>query len=424
MSLTKLKKLALKGSAIAIATAALAACNIQIGPDGITITQGDGTGSGSDPVSTECGAVTNGVNWGALLEKNCANLSDYNLFADPTDPTKNPNAGGIPYDLTTQLFTDYASKYRFVFIPEGEQVQYSEHEAFEFPLGSVIVKTFAMPSDTAFRGENELVIETRLLIMREDGWVARPYYWGTPDDATLLITGKNIEGMTTTHNGESMEFTYGIPKATSCTSCHSVVPLIQDSDDMRQPIFKAIGPKARYLNKDYDYDGVIANQLQYWEQQGVLAGLPADFAQVSEAATFSDTSDLSQINGEELNHAAKSYLDINCAHCHRSDLTLPEPNYAGPAGSSGLKVEYNRSYAEDPAKFGVCKTAVAGGHEDYPHDVIPQNADESYLLFRMSTTDPRHKMPELGRSTVHQEGVALIRKWINNLPAAACSPQQ
>ena len=85
-------------------------------------------------------------------------------------------------------------------------------------------------------------------------------------------------------------------------------------------------------------------------------------------------------------------------------------------------MEYNREYADNPAKFGTCKVAVAGGHGDYPYDVIPQNADESYLLFRMNTNDSRHRMPELGRATVHDEGVALIEAWINSLPAASCTP--
>lgn len=422
MNISKLKRLGVKAWLLAFAVTSLTACKITFSEDGIIIDP-NGDSSSTPAETAECGGTTSGVNWGALLEHDCPNLSDYNLFADPTDPTSGPNSGGLPYDLSTQLFTDYASKYRFVFVPEGTQVQYSEHESFVFPVGSVLVKTFAMPADTAFRGQNELIIETRLLIKREEGWVARPYYWETPNDATFLITGKTIEGMATTHNGVEMTFDYGIPKATSCTSCHSVVPLLQGPDDTRTAIFKAIGPKARFLNKDYDYDGIVANQLQHWEQQGILAGLPADFGSIEQAAIFEDNTDLSSLDGDELDHAARSYLDINCAHCHRSELTLPEPNYAGPAGSSGLTVEYNRDYAENPASFGVCKTAVAGGKTEYPYDVVPQDADSSYLYFRMSTLDPRHKMPELGRNTVHEEGVALIYNWINNLPAESCSPQ-
>jgi len=416
MNFSTLRKLTRQGSAIVLGVSLLSACDVTF-KDGDTSGSGGGTSTPAD-----CSTQTDGVNWDALLTENCTKLSDYNLFADPSDPTSNPNSGGMPYDLSTALFTDYASKYRFVYIPEGQKAKYSKHEALEFPVGSVLVKTFAMPEDTSFREGDELVIETRLLIHREGGWVARPYYWDSASDASLAITGKSLENMTTIHNGEELNFTYSVPKATSCTSCHSVVPLLQGPDDTRQAIFKPIGPKSRFLNKDYDYDGSIENQLVYWQQQGKLKGLPSNFNKVPQAPAFNDLTDVNQLTGETLHDNAKAYLDINCAHCHRSELTLPEDLYAGPAGGSGLQLEYNRDYEENPGKFGVCKIPVAGGHEDYAADVVPQDADASYLLFRMSTTDERHRMPELGRSTVHTEGVALIRKWIDHLSAESCSP--
>ena len=104
----------------------------------------DGAGAPSSSQG-DCDAKTSRVNWNALMDTNCQNLSDYNLFSDQTDPTANPNTGGVPYDLSVALFTDYASKYRFVFIPEGSKAQYSEAEVMDFPLGTVLVKTFAMP---------------------------------------------------------------------------------------------------------------------------------------------------------------------------------------------------------------------------------------------------------------------------------------
>ena len=418
MKLFKIKDFALKGVVMLTAITLLSACKVVFDEDEVKVKPGKGSNNG--PAS--CSAQTDGVNWGALLSENCTNLSDYNLFVDNTDPTTNPNSVGMPYDLSTALFTDYATKYRFVFIPEGQKAIYNEHEVFEFPIGTVLVKTFAMPEITADRSGNELLIETRLLIHREEGWVARPYYWESPAEATLAITGKSIENMTTNHNGEDLTFTYNVPKASSCTSCHAVVPLLQGPDDTRKAIFKPTGPKARFLNKDYDYSGLIMNQLSYWALQDKLEGFPADLELVSQAPEFNDATDLSQLDGAELHDNAKAYLDINCAHCHRSELTLPEPLYTGSAGGSGLQVEYNRVYEDNPGKFGTCKVPVAGGHSAYSADVVPQAPDDSYLLFRMSTNDERHRMPELGRSTVHAEGVALIRKWIEQLDAASCSP--
>ncbi|SFM14043.1 SO2930 family diheme c-type cytochrome [Marinobacter zhejiangensis] len=370
-----------------------------------------------------CDAATSGVNWDALMTETCPNLSDYNLFVDASDPTSGPTQGGVPYDLSTALFTDYTSKYRFVFVPEGETVGYNPSEALDFPVGTVITKTFALPENTAMRDGAELVIETRLLIHRTDGWTALPYYWSSESDATLAIAGQRLTGLTTINNqGQQITFDYSVPKAADCTSCHSIVPDLAGPEDDREQIFLPIGPKARYLNKDFTYsDGTVYNQLQYWAEGQLLSGLPTDFQSVERAPVFNDETHIASLSDSELNDKARAYLDINCAHCHRADLTLPA-DYAGPAGSSGVQLEYNRNYADSPGKFGVCKDPVAGGHEDYPYDVIPGNADESYLLFRMSTTDSRHKMPELGRSTVHQEGVQLIRSWIDQLPRASCSP--
>jgi len=352
----------------------------------------------------------------------CPKLSDYNLFTDASDPTAGPTRGGVSYDLSTALFSDYTSKYRYVFVPEGKTVGYNPSEALDFPVGTVITKTFALPENTAMPDGEELVIETRLLIHRADGWSALPYYWSSESDATLAIAGKRLTDLTTINNqGQALTFDYAVPKAADCTSCHAIVPDLAGPDDQREQILLPIGPKARYLNKDFTYaDGTVYNQLQYWAEGELLTGLPSDFNSVEQAPVFNDQTHIPSLSDAELNDKARAYLDINCAHCHRADLTLPA-DYAGAAGSSGVQLEYNRNYADSPGKFGVCKDPVAGGKDGYPYDVIPGNADESYLLFRIETTDSRHKMPELGRSTVHQEGAQLIRSWIDQLPTASCS---
>jgi uncharacterized repeat protein (TIGR03806 family) len=390
----------------------------------------DANGGGGPSGVDVCSQVVEGVNWEALLLENCPKLSDYNLFSDPADPTSGPNGNGVFYDMSTPLFTDYATKYRFVFVPEGEAAVYSEHEVLELPVGSVLTKTFSLPENTANRGVNETNIETRLLIHRADGWTALPYYWDSEQDASYIVTGKTIADVTITHKGEPLTFDYGIPQKNQCTNCHAVVPVLDRNDptDKRKSIFKPIGPKARYLNYDLDYGDGVENQLTHWENAGILTGVPADKSSIDTVGIFKDETNIDGLSSVELDNLARGYLDINCAHCHRDEnLTIPEANYAGAAGDSGLTVEFNRDFDIDPAKFGVCKTAVAGGYpaeesgfNQYPRDIIPQHADRSYLLFRMNTNDGRHKMPELGRASIHTEGVELIQAWINSLAANDC----
>jgi uncharacterized repeat protein (TIGR03806 family) len=446
MTLTNLFKLTRMGVLLA-AAGMMAACS-DSGSSGSSGNSSDGGATTSGMINSgasaasgnegNCDANTAGVNWDALMTENCPNLSDYNLFQDATDPTTNPNAGGVIFDLTTPLFTDYATKYRFVFVPEGEKIEYNENEVLNFPVGSVIVKTFTMPVDTSAREGAEVVIETRLLIHRENGWVARPYYWNPGSgatDASLSISSKTVS-VTTTHNGNPMTFDYIVPSQASCLSCHAV-----QSAGLPK-ITLPIGPKARFLNRDYDYnsgsaliqtEAETANQLTYWAEHGILSGLP-NVATVPVTPTYRDGDEagLANMSEAEVQDAAEAYLDINCAHCHRAGLTIAEielgdgsnvaDSYRGAAGSTGVHLEYNRNFEDDQAKFGVCKTPVAGGHNDYPQDVVPSRADLSYLRFRVETTDSRHKMPELGRVTTHGEGVSLISAWINQMDPAACTP--
>lgn len=248
--------------------------------------------SAGAPTGSEgsCSATTDGVNWDALMTEVCPKLSDYNLFADASDPTSGPTRGGVPYDLSTALFSDYTTKYRFVFVPEGQQVGYNASEVLEFPVGTVIAKTFALPENTAMRDGAELVIETRLLIHRTDGWIALPYYWSSESDATLAIAGKRLTDLSTVNNqGQALTFDYAVPKAADCTSCHSIVPDLAGPDDQREQIFLPIGPKARYLNTNFSYpDGTVYNQLQYWAEGELLTGLPGDFNTVEKAPVFDD----------------------------------------------------------------------------------------------------------------------------------------
>ena len=406
-------------SSVIVVSSLLSACGSESGgnDDSWGIEYQNVTVVGSNP--EVCTSTSNDVNWDALLEANCKNLSDYNLFIDPTDPTSDPQTPGLPYKLNTQLFTDYASKYRFVFVPPNTSATYSEHEVMDFPVGSVLVKTFTVPKDTADRIGTEHVMETRLLIHRVNGWDAVPYYWSSEDNAQYLSYGASIPA-SITHKDEILAFNYGIPTKNECTNCHTISPIRQDSSDTRTSIFKPIGPKARFLNWDYDYgSGEIKNQLSKWVEVGILTGAPTDKSIIDTAAQHGDDIDVKSLTSAELNLAARSYLDINCAHCHRSNLTLAEADYSGPAGDSGLRMEFNRDFDADPRSFGVCKKAVASGTDGYPLDVIPGRADVSFLPYRMSIIGG-NMMPELGRDTVHSEGVELIKAWIDNMTENTC----
>jgi len=158
-----------------------------------------------------------------------------------------------------------------------------------------------------------------------------------------------------------------------------------------------IGPKARFINRDNVYDGKNVNQLAHMEALGVLAGVPTDLAAIETVKDWQDTA-------EPLEGRAESYLDTNCAHCH---------NPGGFASNSGLFLEYWRTV---DTGYGICKTPVAAGagSGDLQYDIVPGDADKSIMTYRMNSNEADVRMPEIGRTIVHDEGVALIRQWINS----------
>jgi hypothetical protein len=81
------------------------------------------------------------------------------------------------------------------------------------------------------------------------------------------------------------------------------------------------------------------------------------------------------------------------------------------ASNSGLFL--NLEEARPPA-LGVGKRPVAAGKGagDLEMDLVPGHPDASIIAFRMASTEPGVMMPELGRSLVHEEGLALVRDYI------------
>ena len=101
-----------------------------------------------------------------------------------------------------------------------------------------------------------------------------------------------------------------------------------------------IGPKARSLNRDYAYDSGVANQLDYWTQQGILVGAPEDTDSIVTIPLWGDLT-------ASVDDRARGYLDVNCMHCHSP---------GGAADTSGLFLEYSRPFGE---AVGECKVACS-----------------------------------------------------------------
>lgn len=334
-------------------------------------------------------------------------LSDWGLvYAD--DRRLQVNSAALPYELNTPLFSDYALKLRTVWMPAGTSAQYLPGGDIDFPVGTILSKTFhyARAADNAAAARvvmadrpgdpggslplgDYLLIETRLLVRARDGWYALPYVWSAAQDEALLAVAGDLLPLELVADGEATNLSYIVPDANQCANCHT--------PDHTAKALQPLGPQAWQLNRDYDYSDGRANQLARWDAAGMLTGVPDA---VPTGASWTKP------GAAPLEERARAYLDANCAHCH---------NARGAADTSALHLDLEAPMGRH---FGICKTpvAVGRGSGDRPYDIYPGRPDESILVYRMEHSDPAIAMPELGRGIVHAEGVALIRDWIAALP--------
>jgi uncharacterized repeat protein (TIGR03806 family) len=314
------------------------------------------------------------------------NLSEWGLFEGKMSQLI-PKKEMIPYTLNTPLYSDYAEKSRFIRLAKGATIDYKAQGVLDFPVGTLIAKNFYYSADQRNLGKDIHVIETRLLIHESEGWKAMTYVWNEDQlDAVLEIAGDHKQIKFINSEGEAQQVRYVIPNQNQCKGCHN-------SHDKIAPI----GPSIAQLNGDYIYDGGKKNQIEYLKSHGYLKAVPN--SKLPKMAVWNDPST------GDVNARARAYLEINCAHCHRSE---------GPAQTSGL---YLTSYETNPTALGINKTPVAAGNGSGGNyfDIVPGDAKASILLYRMKTKEPGERMPELGRSLVHDEGVNLIQQWINEM---------
>lgn len=337
---------------------------------------------------------------GALPSKPPERLSAWQIF-DLEGELIEPHQGSVAYTLNTPLYSDYARKLRTIRLPSGTAIAVGEDGRLEFPAGTVISKTFyydrgegeglAVVQNTALEPRLDRrhvrLIETRLLVRRASGWQALPYVWNAEQTEAYYAPTGRIEVL---RADSGMTFPYLVPDRNQCGSCHVT--------DTTRGAIEPIGPTLANLDGP-GADG--GNQLAMLEARGWL---PDDLPDIDPIADW-------QSIDAPLEARARAYLAVNCGHCH---------NPRGAADTSGLFLDAN---TRDPLALGICKPPIAAGQGTGGRRfaIVPGDADESILIYRMTSTDPGAMMPELGRSLVHREGVRLVSEWIDSLPGHCVS---
>jgi uncharacterized repeat protein (TIGR03806 family) len=302
---------------------------------------------------------------------------------EKSDPTK-PAAGLIPYGVNSALWSDDADKGRWVAIPAGKTIVVKDDGHWDLPVGTVAVKEFRV---------KDKLVETRLLVHHSepDDWVGYSYAW-RPDgkDADLVdedskrVCVENLQPNCPDENPDGQMWVY--PSRMQCLGCHGENP------------GRSLGLETAQLNRLFLYpNGKYANQIATFAKVGLLATSNIDPKSLPAYANPADP------KSGTLSERARSYLQSNCAHCHRPGATM----------ESTLDFRYTTPLRE----MNACDVkANKNNFGDSNAKLLAPGDGESSIVFRRTNTNsPFLRMPQIGRSIIDPVGSRLVGEWITSL---------
>lgn len=309
-------------------------------------------------------------------------LSDYHFFEGDLKDME-PAEGVLPYELITPLFTDYAKKKRFIWMANGTKASYhDDYQVLNFEDGTVLIKNFYY--DEVLPDIERRIIETRLLYKVSGAWHFAEYVWNEEQTEAHLDMGGSYLQIEWLHEGSSKSANYRIPSEGECLTCHKTgtdaIPL---------------GPKPQNLDKSLAYADGVKNQLAKWAEVGYLDGsYPLS---IDRMVAWDDAS-------QPLELRLRSYLDVNCSSCH---LEGSHCDYRP------IRLAWNET--ADPVNMGLCIEPDEIINSALLYIVAAGNTARSTMHYRMASVEESERMPLLGRSIVHEEGLALLTEYINSL---------
>jgi uncharacterized repeat protein (TIGR03806 family) len=310
---------------------------------------------------------------------------------NPSSP-KFPAPSLIGYGVNAELWSDNASKLRWLAIPDGTTIKVLPDGDFDFPAGSVLMKSFS------FDG---ILYETRLLKRHNDGtWAGYSYRWNDAQTDADLVP---VEGGTKWV--PSRKFNWQYPSRVQCMVCHTSQANV------------ALGPEVRQFNRVYGNGHQLAN-LQAMGMLDPAAGLTAPVHDLPSLA----------VNGAHVPIAirARSYLHANCSSCHRGpesglrtaiDLRFDplnvDPSSVPPEAQGG------------PATTNICNVPPSIGDLGIAGAMLLTPRDETRsIVYRRMQLRGLNQMPSLGTQLVHAGGLDRIRAWIRRADVCSFSPDQ
>jgi uncharacterized repeat protein (TIGR03806 family) len=323
-------------------------------------------------------------------------LSQTGLFESV--PENRPAAGLIPYELNMPFWSDFAVKDRYVALPAGGKVVFHEREKWEFPVGTVFVKTFWMHQDRPALADPRR-LETRLLLHSPQGWKGYTYVYNDDQSEAELLKGSLLKPLAIETEEGTVSQPYYFPSRTDCMACHT------EAEGF------VLGLNTRQMNHTLDYHGLSENQLKLWKQLEVFSQPVTTAAEELDEypnwlfgnldRSGNDNQQESRLELPETSPAAlaRAWLDVNCANCHRPEGIAPK----GRDFRFHTPLEKMKLVGEQPVHGRFSPPSGSMLKPGHPY--------QSELLLRAAHRGVK-QMPPLASNVVDPRGIEILRRWI------------
>jgi len=301
-------------------------------------------------------------------------LEGTGLFV-PGSATLQP--GVLSYVPQYPLWSDGATKRRWISLPSGTSIDATRADAWDFPRGTKLWKEF----------RHERAIETRYLERLADGsWRFAAYVWNTAGTEALLAPAEGLDLSVASAPGGR----YTVPSRYDCLACHegAAVPVLGFSALQLSPDRDEMAPHA-------ERPGPLDVDLRGLADRGLITGLPGELLETAPRIA-------AQTPGAR---AALGYLHANCGHCH---------NDSGPMLLVDMLLEQGAAKATAPVVGSLVGRASDFRANGLDTRIVAGHPDESILALRMRSRSPMLQMPPLGTRIPDAEGIALVESWIQH----------
>ena len=254
-----------------------------------------------------------------------------------------------------ELWSDGAQKQRFIWLPPGAQIDTSDMDSWQFPVGTKLWKEFT---------RDGVRVETRLLQRLPDAWIGVAYLW--QKDGTDAITAPYgaIDALGTPHN---------VPASNECEACHA------------GRSSHVLGFSAVQLTEPTDAGALNLDELVRLE---LVSRAPAATPVVP---------------GNETEQAALGYLHANCSHCHNASRPSREGSRCFDPESD---IDFSLRADEGPTASGTST------YRTTKEVIEPGDPDDSRLIDFVDQRSRFKQMPPLATEEVDTAAVALLLRWI------------